>query len=94
MIAVFISVTPQGGGGHGSTPFKYMKIYIYSYRCHFTRGRGLMINLFYRGWSFNYLSRESTNNCPIETVTSTLELVIFQGGEGGLISFLAPSLLN
>ena len=48
----------------------------------------MIINLFYRGGSSNYLSRESANNSPIETVTSIVELVIFQRGVmGGLISF-------
>ena len=72
-----------GGGGHGSTPYKYMKIYIYSSKCDFP-GEGVL--------SSTYFTEEcppiTCNNSPIETVTSTVELVIFQGGVGwGLISF-------
>ena len=45
-------------------------------------GGGLMINLFYKGGSCNYLLRGSASNIPMETGTSTVAHVIFQGGRG------------
>ena len=46
-------------------------------------GGGLIINLFYRGGSSNYLLMGSASNIPTETGASTVTHVIFQGGKGG-----------